>query len=62
MIKMFIGTQANTHGDTALHIAAREDHYSCVTALLAAGADPNIVNKEEQTAVEVSTRDLKCLC
>lgn len=39
----------NTLGDTALHIAARQDNRQCVVILLAWGANPQIRNREDKT-------------
>eukprot|EP00731_Ephydatia_muelleri_P033821 Em0039g7a len=45
----------DTHGDTALHQAAREDKASCVKALLShPGIDINIRNNEGHTAMMVA--------
>ena len=42
-------------GDTALHLAARNDKASCVRALLSRpGIDINIKNKRERTAMMVA--------
>ena len=42
-------------GDTALHLAARDDIASCVRALLShPGIDINIKNKREETAMMVA--------
>ncbi|XP_065200646.1 histone-lysine N-methyltransferase EHMT1 isoform X2 [Planococcus citri] len=42
----------NVHGDTPLHICARQDHYACVVLLLAHKARTDIVNKAGQLAVD----------
>lgn len=41
-------------GDTALHDAARFGHVGVVTALLAAGANKNITNKDNKTPAQVA--------
>ena len=42
----------NRFGRTALMEAARKGHVACVDALLAAGADRQVLNKKDQTAAE----------
>ena len=44
-------------GSTPLHFAARHARYDmldCITQLLAAGADPNIINSAGQTPLHVA--------
>lgn len=43
----------NAHGDTPLHIAARQGHYACVVMLLARGARTDIENAAGELPVEV---------
>ncbi|KAM8886141.1 histone-lysine N-methyltransferase EHMT1a isoform 2-T3 [Spinachia spinachia] len=42
----------NVHGDSALHVASRENHLECVILFLSRGADINQKNKEEETALD----------
>ncbi|XP_039289164.1 histone-lysine N-methyltransferase EHMT2 isoform X1 [Nilaparvata lugens] len=42
----------NTHGDTALHIAARQNAFSCVVLLLARGAKVDMHNRAGLTPLE----------
>ncbi|MBN3275930.1 EHMT1 methyltransferase, partial [Polyodon spathula] len=42
----------NVHGDSPLHIAARENRLDCVVLFLSRGADVNLQNKEGETPVE----------
>ncbi|CAG5918525.1 unnamed protein product [Menidia menidia] len=46
----------NVHGDTPLHVAARENHLECVMLFLCRGADVTQTNKEGQTALDC------CVC
>ncbi|CAB3221562.1 unnamed protein product [Arctia plantaginis] len=45
----------NAHGDTPLHIAARQGHYACVVMLLARGVRTDIENSAGELPVEVCT-------
>ncbi|CAH1643749.1 unnamed protein product [Spodoptera littoralis] len=45
----------NAHGDTPLHIAARQGHYACVVMLLARGVRTDIENAAGELPVEVCT-------
>ncbi|XP_039269429.2 histone-lysine N-methyltransferase EHMT2-like [Styela clava] len=47
----------NKHGDTALHIAARQDHADCVLCLANWGVDHTIKNNEGKTALECTFLD-----
>ena len=56
-----------TNGDkeTALHCAAQYGHTEVVQLLLGAGAEPNIKNSKEETALDlaaqvINTRDCTC--
>ncbi|XP_022609211.1 histone-lysine N-methyltransferase EHMT1-like isoform X2 [Seriola dumerili] len=42
----------NVHGDSPLHVAARENYLECVTLFLSCGADVTQRNKEGQTALD----------
>ncbi|XP_070689889.1 histone-lysine N-methyltransferase EHMT1a isoform X2 [Pempheris klunzingeri] len=42
----------NVHGDSPLHVAARENHLECVMLLLSRGADVNQRNRERETALD----------
>ncbi|KAL7391599.1 hypothetical protein ABVT39_011542 [Epinephelus coioides] len=42
----------NVHGDSALHVAARENHLECVMLFLSRGADISQKNKEEETPLD----------
>ncbi|XP_029294652.1 histone-lysine N-methyltransferase EHMT1a [Cottoperca gobio] len=42
----------NVHGDSPLHVAARENHLECVMLFLSRGADVNQKNREGETAVD----------
>ncbi|XP_029017964.1 histone-lysine N-methyltransferase EHMT1-like [Betta splendens] len=42
----------NIHGDSPLHVAAREKHLECVTLFLSRGADVSQRNKEGETALD----------
>ncbi|KAK2837107.1 hypothetical protein Q5P01_014319 [Channa striata] len=42
----------NVHGDSPLHIAARENHLECVMLFLSRGADVTQRNKEGETALD----------
>ena len=42
--------QQNVRGDTALHLAARNQYYNVVEQLLLSGADPTLLNNGGQTA------------
>ncbi|XP_040297997.1 histone-lysine N-methyltransferase EHMT1 isoform X6 [Bufo bufo] len=42
----------NIHGDSPLHIAARENRYECVTLFLDHGAEVSLKNKEGETPLE----------
>ncbi|XP_034397619.1 histone-lysine N-methyltransferase EHMT1a [Cyclopterus lumpus] len=42
----------NVHGDSVLHVAARENHLECVMLFLSRGADINQKNKERETALD----------
>ncbi|KAL0276237.1 UNVERIFIED_CONTAM: hypothetical protein PYX00_003845 [Menopon gallinae] len=44
----------NVHGDTPLHIAARQDKYNCVLLLLARGAKSDLKNKDGEYARDCS--------
>ncbi|XP_043858794.1 histone-lysine N-methyltransferase EHMT2 isoform X5 [Dromiciops gliroides] len=44
----------NYHGDTPLHIAARESYHDCVLLFLSRGADPELRNKEGDTAWDLT--------
>ena len=46
--------KANVHGDTPLHVAARESHHNCISLLLTYGADSTIQNHEKDTPLNVS--------
>lgn len=41
----------NVHGDTALHIACRRDHHSCILILTSRNADVNIMNTSKELAI-----------
>uniref|UniRef100_A0A672GTL0 Histone-lysine N-methyltransferase EHMT1-like n=1 Tax=Salarias fasciatus TaxID=181472 RepID=A0A672GTL0_SALFA len=42
----------NVHGDSPLHVAARENHLECVVLFLSRGADVSLRNVEGQTALD----------
>ncbi|XP_071507959.1 histone-lysine N-methyltransferase EHMT2-like [Diadema antillarum] len=42
----------NVHGDTPLHISARENHYGCAMQLLVRHADVTIKNNESELALD----------
>ncbi|XP_074527144.1 histone-lysine N-methyltransferase EHMT2-like isoform X2 [Halichoeres trimaculatus] len=42
----------NVHGDSPLHVAARENHLECVMLFLSRGADVNHRNREGETALD----------
>uniref|UniRef100_A0A674HBS1 Euchromatic histone lysine methyltransferase 2 n=1 Tax=Taeniopygia guttata TaxID=59729 RepID=A0A674HBS1_TAEGU len=42
------------HGDTPLHIAARESYHDCVSLFLSRGADPEVRNKEGDSPLDLS--------
>ncbi|XP_073397292.1 histone-lysine N-methyltransferase EHMT1 isoform X4 [Dendrobates tinctorius] len=42
----------NIHGDSPLHIAARENRYECVSLFLSHGAEVGLKNKEGETPLE----------
>ncbi|KAK5870527.1 hypothetical protein PBY51_003468 [Eleginops maclovinus] len=42
----------NVHGDSALHVAARENHLECVMLFLSRGADVSQKNREGGTALD----------
>ncbi|XP_073496404.1 histone-lysine N-methyltransferase EHMT1 isoform X6 [Phyllobates terribilis] len=42
----------NIHGDSPLHIAARENRYECVSLFLTHGAEVGLKNKEGETPLE----------
>ncbi|CAJ1068690.1 histone-lysine N-methyltransferase EHMT1-like [Xyrichtys novacula] len=42
----------NVHGDSPLHVAARENHLECVMLFLSRGADVNQRNREGETALD----------
>ncbi|KAG9337338.1 hypothetical protein JZ751_028906 [Albula glossodonta] len=42
----------NIHGDSPLHIAARENRLDCVALFLSRGADVNLKNREGETPLE----------
>ncbi|CAK6977873.1 LOW QUALITY PROTEIN: histone-lysine N-methyltransferase EHMT1a [Scomber scombrus] len=42
----------NVHGDSPLHVAARENHLECVMLFLSRGADVSQRNREGQTALD----------
>lgn len=44
----------NYHGDTPLHIAARESYHDCVLLFLSRGANPELRNKEGDTAWDLT--------
>ncbi|XP_030853851.1 histone-lysine N-methyltransferase EHMT2 isoform X2 [Strongylocentrotus purpuratus] len=44
----------NVHGDTPLHISARENHYGCAMQLLVRHADVTIKNNENELALDCS--------
>ncbi|XP_074023325.1 histone-lysine N-methyltransferase EHMT2-like, partial [Numenius arquata] len=44
----------NFHGDTPLHIAARESYHDCVTLFLSRGADPEVRNKEGDSPLDLT--------
>uniref|UniRef100_A0A8C8SUI2 [histone H3]-lysine(9) N-methyltransferase n=1 Tax=Pelusios castaneus TaxID=367368 RepID=A0A8C8SUI2_9SAUR len=44
----------NFHGDTPLHIAARESYHDCVMLFLSRGADPEVRNKEGDCPVDLT--------
>uniref|UniRef100_A0A8C5F5Y6 Euchromatic histone-lysine N-methyltransferase 1a n=1 Tax=Gadus morhua TaxID=8049 RepID=A0A8C5F5Y6_GADMO len=43
---------ANIHGDTPLHIAARQNHLECVMLFLARGGDVTLRNRDGETALD----------
>ncbi|KAG8011663.1 Histone-lysine N-methyltransferase EHMT1 [Nibea albiflora] len=45
----------NVHGDSPLHVAARENHLECVMLFLSRGADVNHRNKEGETVRDCCT-------
>ena len=47
----------NVHGDTALHIACRRDHHSCILILTARNADISIVNSSKELAIQCCPPD-----
>ncbi|KAG9335680.1 hypothetical protein JZ751_004332 [Albula glossodonta] len=50
-------TSVNMHGDTPLHIAARESYLDCVTLFLSRGADIDIMNREGDTPLSLARPD-----
>ncbi|KAM4608028.1 histone-lysine N-methyltransferase EHMT1-like isoform 1-T1 [Polymixia lowei] len=42
----------NIHGDSPLHVAARENQLECLMLLLSRGADVNLRNREGETALD----------
>ncbi|XP_056371343.1 histone-lysine N-methyltransferase EHMT2-like [Oenanthe melanoleuca] len=44
----------NFHGDTPLHIAARESYHDCVSLFLSRGADPELRNKEGDSPLDLT--------
>ncbi|XP_052758812.1 histone-lysine N-methyltransferase EHMT2 [Galleria mellonella] len=47
----------NAHGDTPLHVAARQGHYACVVILLAHGARTDIANSAGEVAASVCANE-----
>lgn len=45
--------QLNSHGQTLLHVVAKEGRSRCLESLLRRGADPNIRSKESQTLLDI---------
>lgn len=45
----------NIHGDSPLHIAAREDRYACVVLFLSRDSDVNLKNKEGETPLQCAS-------
>ena len=45
----------NIHGDSPLHIAARENRYECVVLFLSRGSDVTLKNKEGETPLQCSS-------
>ncbi|MEQ2179714.1 hypothetical protein GOODEAATRI_028003, partial [Goodea atripinnis] len=50
-------SSVNVHGDTPLHIAAREGYLECVTLFLSRGADIDIMNREGDTPLSLARPD-----
>lgn len=46
-----VNDRGGSHGNTALHYAARFGHLNCIDTLLRLRADPNIVNDDGRTAL-----------
>ncbi|XP_034027154.1 histone-lysine N-methyltransferase EHMT1-like [Thalassophryne amazonica] len=49
----------NIHGDSSLHVAARENHLECVMLFLSRGADSNQQNNEGETPLDCSVNGSK---
>ncbi|GBP08239.1 Delta-aminolevulinic acid dehydratase [Eumeta japonica] len=49
----------NAHGDTPLHVAARQGHYGCVVLLLARGATTDVENSSGELPVEVCSAECR---
>ncbi|KAJ8797606.1 hypothetical protein J1605_017338 [Eschrichtius robustus] len=45
----------NVHGDSPLHIAAREDRYACVVLFLSRDSDVTLKNKEGETPLQCAS-------
>ncbi|KAL4701984.1 hypothetical protein ACJJTC_004318, partial [Scirpophaga incertulas] len=45
----------NAHGDTPLHVSARQGHYACVVILLARGASTDLKNSAGELPIDVCT-------
>ncbi|XP_060893414.1 histone-lysine N-methyltransferase EHMT1a [Labrus mixtus] len=49
----------NVHGDSPLHVAARENHLECVMLFLSRGADVNQRNREGETVLDCCVHSSK---
>lgn len=48
---------ANAHGDTPLHVAARQQHYNCTLVLLLRGADIDARNSGGEVPADCCSGD-----
>ena len=56
-----LNDSVNSHGDTVLILAARQQNNKALEALINLGADPNVANNSGKTAMHAAGFDLKAL-